>query len=162
MSNETSAAFDASPSFSSSSSDSSESEPTTREIGTDPMVDATPPPTIQTTKILNTVPTKTLHQLLNGPIIIIQTGTKLPSGVTTETTLPPIEYPIENSGTITPSPSNHSADEASPSSPDVSNHAHTNNMITNLAVSHFINRMMQDGLLFLSVDFTQIRSVDLD
>ena len=127
MSNETNSSFE-------SATPEETTEPMTREVGTDPMVEAAPP-IIQTTKLLQSVPTKSLNQLLNSPIIIIQTGNKL-LAQPVEKPVAAIEYPMENSGTMTPSPSNHSTDEASPSSPEITSNYHSNNMITNLSVSH--------------------------
>ncbi|CAF1045433.1 unnamed protein product [Rotaria sordida] len=121
-----------------------ESEPTTREIGTDPMepVPTTRPITITTTNI---------NQLTKTPIILIQTSNKTANGnslriesVPWTTTVPTEiynlqfdpssstinDYPMEDILPLTPSTSSESPDETSSNSPDSSDNAYSK-MLTN-------------------------------
>jgi hypothetical protein len=133
-------------------------EPSTREIGTDPMEQGNVPvrlPTIQTTKILSSMPTQSLNQLLNTPIIIIQSSkpsnmhtTFSLTGLTSDGSLPvdqhdstvhfdsstTVDQSLGNCELMTPSPSNDSLDDGISSSPDMSHDLHSTTMITNLTV----------------------------
>jgi hypothetical protein len=140
---------DSSSSSSSSSSGVTDFEPATREMGTDPMIEANPPAQpfiIQSTKPLRSVSTAQLNQFLNQPIIIIQqSGSKLPMNNTsasvnfvTMNEYPPISTETTASteifDTMTPSPSNDSSDEGISSSPDAAHEVNNGNMLTDLAV----------------------------
>ena len=135
--------------ISSDSSSATDSEPATREMGTDPMMEANPstqPPNIQTTKLLSSISTSQLNQFLNQPIIIIhQSGNKpvINSASTPVNFVSMDEYPaIQTEGiasteifdTMTPSPSNDSSDEQNSSSPDAALEANQGNMVTDLTV----------------------------
>lgn len=127
---------------SSSSSSVTDSEPATREMGTDPMVEVAPPVIIQTTKPLRSVSTAQLNQ----PIFIIRQSGSKPTMNNTPASIsfvameeyPPIqtETPVSTEifDTMTPSPSNDSSDEGISSSPDAGHEANNGSMVTDLAV----------------------------
>ena len=136
-------------SSSSPSSSATDSEPATREMGTDPMVEMAPPaqPVIsQTTKPLRLVSTTQLNQFLNQPIIIFHQSGSKPTMNNTPASISLVameEYPptetettvsTEIFGTMTPSPSNDSSDEGISSSPDAAHEPNNGSMVTDLTV----------------------------
>ncbi|CAF2454183.1 unnamed protein product [Rotaria sp. Silwood2] len=127
-------------------STSFESEPTTREIGTDPMEE------VPTTQPI-TITTANINQLTKTPIILIQTSNRTAIGsslriesvpLTTTTTVPTelynlqfepssstiSDFPMEDILPLTPSSSSESPDEISSNSPDSSDNAYSK-MLTN-------------------------------
>jgi len=109
-----------------------ESEPLTREIGTDPMepVSSTSPIIIKSTNVNN---------LTNNSILFIRTINKTPiESVPLTTTTEPTEYynfQMEDDLPLTPSSTSESPDEASSNSPDSSQNNAYSTMLTNLDVN---------------------------
>ncbi|CAF1104909.1 unnamed protein product [Rotaria sp. Silwood1] len=127
------------------SSTSFETEPTTREIGTDPMEE------VPTTRPI-TITTANINQLTKTPIILIQTSNqtaignalRIESVQSTTTPVPTelfnfqyepssstiIDYPMEDVLPLTPSSSSESPDETISNSPDSSDNAYSK-LLTN-------------------------------
>jgi hypothetical protein len=108
-----------------------ESEPLTREIGTDPMesVPSASPIIIKSTNVNN---------LTNNSILFIRTINKTPTESVPLTTTEPTEYynfQMEDDLPLTPSSTSESPDEASSNSPDSSQNNAYSTMLTNLDVN---------------------------